>query len=149
MGQSESRPDGRAVIVDWMGSGLNTVGVRLPANTLLGIAGAVESALVAAGLMRSPAAGPTIPWSNVDNWRRVCMEAFDNLPGDTTVTMADIDAVLLDGARDAAALDTSDPYQARDYRTLVDRLSHKHDLSLEDVDSILLWRGKDAAALIV
>lgn len=29
-----------------------------------------------------------------DDWRRLCMRAFDNLPTDTTVTMDDIDAIL-------------------------------------------------------
>lgn len=29
-----------------------------------------------------------------DEWRRLCLRAFENLPSDTTVTMEDVDAIL-------------------------------------------------------
>jgi hypothetical protein len=29
-----------------------------------------------------------------DEWRRLCERAFENLPSDTKVTMADVDAIL-------------------------------------------------------
>jgi hypothetical protein len=29
-----------------------------------------------------------------DQWRRLCLRAFENLPADTQVTMDDVDAIL-------------------------------------------------------
>jgi len=29
-----------------------------------------------------------------DQWRRLCLRAFENLPADTQVTMGDVDAIL-------------------------------------------------------
>lgn len=36
----------------------------------------------------------TVPGRNDDEWRRLCLKAFENLPADTKVTLNDVDAIL-------------------------------------------------------
>jgi hypothetical protein len=84
----------------------------------------------------------------VDAWRRVCLSAFDNLAKDTTVTMAQVDAVLMAGAREAGTFDTSTIDGAARYGRLVDRVSRSTSVDHDDVDSILSWCAKDATRLL-
>jgi len=73
--------------------------------------------------------------TDLDAWRRVCVEAFSNLPTDTTVTMSQVDAVLLAGARLAEALDTSTSEGATEYEHMISRVSQATGVEREDVDS--------------
>lgn len=87
--------------------------------------------------------------TDLDAWRRVCMEAFRNLPTDTEVSMGEVDAVLLAGAREAAALDKSSPpgWNAQ-YEHLIGSVSRATGVDRSDVDAILTWCARDAVGLI-
>ncbi len=86
--------------------------------------------------------------SDLDAWRRVCMEAYRNLPANTAVTMGQVDAVLLAGAHDAAALDTSTAEGPAGYERLLDRVSRTTGVDRRDVDAVLSWCATDAATVM-
>jgi hypothetical protein len=86
--------------------------------------------------------------ADLDAWRRVCLEAYRNLPTDTEMTMGQVDAVLSVGAREAAVLDTSTAEGSADYERLLDRVGQSTGVEREDVDAVLTWRARDAAALL-
>lgn len=83
-----------------------------------------------------------------DAWRRVCLEAYSNLPTDTSVTMAEVDAVLLAGARQSVALDTSTTEGAARYGHLIDELRAATGVGIDDVDAILTVCARDAVILL-
>lgn len=86
--------------------------------------------------------------SDLDAWRRVCLEAYRNLPANTAVTMGQVDAVLLTGAHDATALDAPAAESSAAYGRLLDRVSHATGVDRGDVDAILSWCAADAAVLV-
>lgn len=91
----------------------------------------------------------TSPMSVSDDWRRVCLKAFENLGDDTAVTIAQVDRVLTIGARRVAVLDTSTEADAAEYRRVVGQtVEVVVDVAARDVDAILTWCAKDAAELL-
>lgn len=85
---------------------------------------------------------------DLDAWRRVCLAAYDNLPRDTTVTMAQVDAVLLAGAREAVLADMSTTAGAEQYEQVIDRVSEATGVDRKDVDAVLTQCAEDATLLI-
>jgi hypothetical protein len=90
----------------------------------------------------------TMTIDDLDAWRRVCLEAYTNLPTDSTVTMSQIDAVLVAGAREAVELDTSTAEESATYERLIDHVSAATGVHRDDVDAILAWCASDAAPLL-
>lgn len=85
---------------------------------------------------------------DLDAWRRTCMKAYENLSTNTAVTMNQVDIVLMQGAREAAALDTSTPNGLDQYEKLIDRVAQAADIDRYDTDAILVWCAEQAATLI-
>ena len=81
---------------------------------------------------------------DLDAWRRVCLDAYRNLSTDTAVSMGDVDAVLLAGARTAVLLDTSTTEGATAYGQLIDRVGRVTGVGRDDVGAILTWCAQDA-----
>lgn len=91
----------------------------------------------------------TLTINDLDAWRRVCLSAYENLRADTTVTMAQVDAILLAGAREAAALDMATAAGAARYEQVIDRvIAEVAGVSHGDVDAVLTQCAEDAAPLI-
>lgn len=82
--------------------------------------------------------------TDLDAWRRVCLTAFDNLPSDTGVTMAQVDAVLTAGARRF----TSEPTGGGALDAWFEEIGAPVGLNFHDVDAILSWCAGDAAKLL-
>jgi hypothetical protein len=85
---------------------------------------------------------------NVDTWRRVCLKTFENLTTDTALTVGQIDAVLLAGALEFVAVDSSTKAGGVVLDRLLARVSRDTGVDVGDVDSILTWCAADAAPLI-
>lgn len=87
--------------------------------------------------------------TDLDEWRRVCLAAFDNLRTDTDVTMAQVDRVLAAGAREYIALPrgSADQGMAK-LLELHARIAAATGVEEGDVDAILFVTAGDAARLL-
>lgn len=80
---------------------------------------------------------------DLDAWRSACLGAFENLSTDTPVTMAQVSAVLLAGARRYAS---GGPNIGAP--VWYEQIAETTGVTFDDVDAILCWRGDEAAKLL-
>lgn len=83
-----------------------------------------------------------------DAWNSVCHKAYENLTTDTSVSLDDIERVLVTGAREMAAVDWSTAEGATSGERLLDRVAETTGVCRLDVDAVLAWCADDAAYLL-
>lgn len=83
-----------------------------------------------------------------DAWNSVCHKAYENLTTDTSVTLDDIERVLLAGAREMAEVDWATAEGAAGGERLLTRVAETTGVSRSDVDAVLAWCAGDAAHLL-
>lgn len=87
-------------------------------------------------------------WQTWDEWRRICLSAFENLERDTQVTIRQIDEVLTLGAQRHSALDASTEAGMNAIEALDDEVASKVGLDPLEVDAILTVCADEAAELL-
>jgi len=85
------------------------------------------------------------PGTGRSSWIRVVNRAYENLPKDTTVTRAQIRAVLMNYARAWVAVDLDRP---RRLAMIAAAAAEAYGITIDQADAILSWCGDDAALVL-